>query len=71
MSCTFLKHRCGVRGRTWAFLVSGNLDFFLVLPIPEDGEKANIMTEVLGKHIRLEVNTHTAAKSKQLKANIG
>jgi hypothetical protein len=25
---TFLVHRCGVRGRTWAFPVSGNLEFF-------------------------------------------
>ena len=24
MSCPFLIHRCGVRGRTWAFPVSGN-----------------------------------------------
>jgi hypothetical protein len=28
MSCTFLIHRCGDRGRTWAFPVSGNLEFF-------------------------------------------
>ena len=28
MSCPFLIHRCGVRGRTWAFPVSGNLEFF-------------------------------------------
>ena len=39
-----------------------------VLPIPEEGEKANMMTEGLGKHRKMEVNTHTAAKSKQLKA---
>ena len=29
MSCTFPKHRFGVRGRTWAFPVSGNLEFFI------------------------------------------
>jgi hypothetical protein len=39
-----------------------------VLTIPDEGEKANMMTEVLGKHSRLVVNTHTTAKSKQLKA---
>ena len=39
-----------------------------MLTIPEEGEKANMRTKVLGKHSRLEVNTHTAAKSKRLKA---
>ena len=29
MSCTFPKHRFGVRGRTWAFPVSGNLEFLM------------------------------------------
>ena len=29
MSCTFLIYRCGVRGRTWAFPVSGSLEFFV------------------------------------------
>jgi hypothetical protein len=39
-----------------------------VLTIPEEGEKANMMAEVLGKHRKLEVNTHPPAKPKQLKA---
>ena len=34
MSCLhelYFLHRCGVRGRTWAFPVSGNLEFLLLL----------------------------------------